>query len=125
ALCQRIDETMHGLRLANLRVMREFLSGTLEAARFQEQYHRNMLAFQIELEGYLSYDQMMQYPGVEPGDDPFMVATAWGVALPPGYTMGEDILGRRGGEGATDATESAGGGRDPWTWGKKNWPGAK
>src|SRR5262249_34101085 len=55
ALCQRIDQTMHGLRLANLKLLREFLSGTLEVARFQEQYHRNMLAYQVALEGYLSY----------------------------------------------------------------------
>ena len=29
---------MHDLRLANFKLMGEFLSGTLEAAQFQEQY---------------------------------------------------------------------------------------
>jgi hypothetical protein len=122
ALCQRIDRSMHDLRLANIKVMREFLSGTLEAARFQEQYHRNMLTLQVALEGYLSFEQMMQYATVQPGDDPFMVMTGWGFALPPGYTMGEDILSRQDGEGGPNALASGDGARNPWTWGKQHWP---
>jgi hypothetical protein len=116
-LCANIDITMHQLRLADLKNLREFLSGTLEVSKFQEQHHRNMLAWQLELEGNLSYDQMMHYPGVEPGDDPFLVVTAWGIALPPGYTMGEDILMRQHGEGAElNRPDDA---RNPWTYGQK------
>ena len=36
ALCQRIDGSMHDLRLANIKLMREFLSGTLYPPRAQE-----------------------------------------------------------------------------------------
>jgi hypothetical protein len=116
-LCTRLDVTMHHLRLADIKNLREFLSGTLEASAFQEQHHRNMLAWQLELEGELSPEQMMQYPGIEPGDDPFLVVTAWGVGLPPGFTMGEDILMRQQGEG-TDVNVPEGP-RDPWTYAKK------
>jgi len=115
-LCAQLDVTMHHLRLAETTNLRAFLSGTLETAAFQEQHHRNMLAWQLELEGQLSYAQMMKYPGMEPGDDPFLVVTAWGIALPPGYTLGEDILMRQPGEGAANAPENP---RDPWTYGKK------
>jgi len=111
--------------LANIKLMREFLSGTLEAAQFQEQYHRNMLALQVALEGYLSFEQMMQYATVQPGDDPFMVVTGWGFALPPGYTIGEDILGRQDGEGKPNALASGDGARNPWSWGKQHWPESK
>jgi hypothetical protein len=121
-LCQRIDQTMRELRLANIKLVREFLSGTLEAAQFQEQYHRNMLTFQVALEGYLSFEQMMQYATVQPGDDPFMVMTGWGFALPPGYTIGEDLLSRQEGEGGTDALAPRNDARDPWSWGKQHWP---
>lgn len=125
-LCQRIDGTMHDLRLASAKLMHEFLSGTLEAAQFQEQYHRNMLTFQVALEGYLSFEQMMQYATVQPGDDPFMVMTGWGFALPPGYTIGEDMLSRQdtedGREDGPDALAPADGARDPWSWGKQHWP---
>lgn len=121
-LCQRIDGTMHDLRLANIKLMREFLSGTLEAAQFQEQYHRNMLTFQVALEGYLSFEQMMQYAAVQPGDDAFMVMTGWGFALPPGYTIGEDLLSRQDGEGGPDTLAPEDGARDPWSWGKQHWP---
>lgn len=116
-LCAQLDVTMHHLRLADTANLKAFLSGTLETAAFQEQHHRNMLAWQIELENQLSYDQMMRYPGMEPGDDPFLVVTAWGIALPPGYTLGEDILMRQPGEG--DATNQVQNPRDPWTYGKK------
>ncbi len=116
-LCAQLDVTMHHLRLAETANLREFLSGTLETTAFQEQHHRNMLAWQLELENQLTYDQMMKYPGMEPGDDPFLVVTAWGIALPPGYTLGEDILMRRPGEG--DAANQAENPRDPWTYGKK------
>jgi hypothetical protein len=117
ALCEQLDVTMHHLRLAETANLQAFLSGTLEAAAFQEQHHRNMLAWQLELEGELSYDQMMRYPGMEPGDDPFLVVTAWGIALPPGYTLGEDILMRQPGEG--DAASAPENPRNPWTYGKK------
>ncbi len=116
-LCAQLDVTMHHLRLAETANLKAFLSGTLEAAAFQEQHHRNMLAWQLELEGQLSYDQMMRYPGMEPGDDPFLVVTAWGIALPPGYTLGEDILMRQPNEG--DGANQAENPRDPWTYGKK------
>lgn len=122
ALCKRIDGTMHDLRLANIRLMREFLSGTLEAAQFQERYHRNLLAFQVALEGYLSFEQLMQYATVQPGDDPFMVMTGWGFALPPGYTIGEDVLGRQDGEDGSNALAPRDAARDPWSWGKQHWP---
>jgi hypothetical protein len=122
ALCQRIDGTMHDFRLANVKLMREFLSGTLEAAQFQEQYHRHMLTLQVALEGYLSFEQMMQYATVQPGDDPFMVMTGWGFALPPGYTIGEDILSRQDREGGPNALASGDGARSPWSWGKQHWP---
>lgn len=122
ALCQRIDRTMHDFRLANINLTREFLSGTLEAAQYQEQYHRNMLTFQVALEGYLSFEQMMRYAAVQPGDDPFMVMTGWGFALPPGYTIGEDILSRRDGEGRPDALAPRDDARDPWSWAKQHWP---
>lgn len=116
-LCAQLDVTMHHLRLAEIANMKQFLSGTLETTAFQEQHHRNMLAWQLELEGQLSYDQMMRYPGMEPGDDPFLVVTAWGIALPPGYTLGEDILMRQPGEG--DAVNEPENPRNPWTYGKK------
>lgn len=116
-LCEKADVTMHRLRLADLANLREFLTGTLEASAFQEQHHRNMLAWQLELESYLTPEQMMQYPGMEPGDDPFLVVTAWGVGLPPGYTMGEDILMRQQGEdGELNQPDTA---RNPWTYAKK------
>jgi hypothetical protein len=122
ALCQRIDKSMHDLRLANIKLMREFLSGTLEAVQFQEQYHRNMLSFQVALEGYLSFEEMMQYVTVQPGDDPFMVMAGWGFALPPGYIIGEDILSRQDGEGGPSALAPGGDARSPWSWGKQHWP---
>lgn len=125
ALCQRIDQTMHELRVANIKLMREFLSGTLEAALFQEQYHRNMLDFQVALEGYLSFEQMMQYAAVQPGDDPFMVMTGWGFALPPGYTIGDDILSRQDGERGPNALAPGDGARNPWSWGEQHWPESK
>ncbi|HSN26138.1 MAG TPA: hypothetical protein VLT45_07625 [Kofleriaceae bacterium] len=115
-LCAQLDVTMHHLRLAETANLRDFLSGTLETTAFQEQHHRNMLAWQLELEDQLTYDQMMRYPGMEPGDDPFLVVTAWGIALPPGYTLGEDILMRQQGEAAANQPENP---RDPWTYGKK------
>lgn len=115
-LCAQLDVTMHHLRLAETANLRAFLAGTLETAAFQEQHHRNMLAWQLELEDQLTYDQMMRYPGMEPGDDPFLVVTAWGIALPPGYTLGEDILMRQPGEGGANHAENP---RDPWTYGKK------
>lgn len=116
-LCEKLDVTMHHLRLADMKNLREFLSGTLEADQFQAQHHRNMLAWQLEMESYLSYDQMMRYPGVEPGDDPFLVVTAWGIGLPPGYTIGEDILMRRPGEnGDPNQPDNP---RDPWSYAKK------
>lgn len=115
-LCAQLDVTMHHLRLAETANLRAFLSGTLETTAFQEQHHRNMLAWQLELESQLSYDQMMKYPGTEPGDDPFLVVTAWGIALPPGYTLGEDILMRQAGEATANQPENP---RDPWTYGKK------
>jgi hypothetical protein len=114
-VCHRIDGSMHALRFANATLMREFLSGTVEVSRFQEQYHRNMVGFQVALEAYLSFDQLMRYAQVEPGDDPFLVLTNWGVALPPGYTLGEDIISRGEGDGADPA-------RDPWTWGQQHLP---
>lgn len=116
-LCEQLDVTMHHMRLADIANLREFLGGTLEASAFQEQHHRNMLAWQLELESSLSYDQMMRYPGVEPGDDPFLVVTAWGIALPPGYTLGEDILMRRSGEGG-DGNQPDNP-RDPFSYGTK------
>ena len=116
-LCEQLDVTMHHLRLAETTNLRAFLSGTLEASAFQEQHHRNMLAWQLELESQLSYDEMMRYPGMEPGDDPFLVVTAWGIALPPGYTIGEDILMRRPGEG--DDANQPDNPRNPFTYGKK------
>jgi hypothetical protein len=115
-LCAQLDVTMHHLRLADITNLREFLGGTLEASEFQEQKHRNLLAWQLELESSLSYDQMMRYPGVEPGDDPFLVVTAWGIALPPGYTMGEDILMRRPDEGEGNQADNP---RDPFSYGTK------
>jgi hypothetical protein len=115
-LCEQLDITMHHLRLADVTNLREFLGGTLEASKFQEQKHRNMVAWQLELESSLSYDQMMRYPGMEPGDDPFLVVTAWGIALPPGYTMGEDILMRRPDEGEGNQPDNP---RDPFSYGTK------
>jgi hypothetical protein len=115
-LCEQLDVTMHHLRLADVTNLREFLGGTLEASKFQEQKHRNMVAWQLELESSLSYDQMMRYPGMEPGDDPFLVVTAWGIALPPGYTMGEDILMRRPDEGEGNQPDNP---RDPFSYGTK------
>jgi hypothetical protein len=122
AVCQRIDGTMRDLRLATAKLMHEFMSGTLEAAQFQEQYHRNMLTFQVALEGYLSFEQMMQYATIQPGDDPFMVMTGWGFALPPGYTIGEDMLSRHDSEDGPNALAPGDGARDPWSWGKQHWP---
>ena len=119
ALCDRIESTMHDFRLANATLMHELYTGTLEVQAFQERYHKNFLAFQVALEGYLSYDQMTSgYPGVEPGDDPFMVSMGWFFALPPGYTVGDDLLSRGTGDDADDA-------HSPWSYGPSRMEGTR